>query len=161
MSFSSSTFFATRDQAAERRRKIVGTTNLTPQPMQTSRINPALLRFEIPDFASLSHERGNFVEPTPIRIRNRKMVPKRCGFRSNVAYGFMGHSRESILENGLEDDGSLVVDVAVEFWAKQPQSVLWDSNKKRKHSAETQSLITNDNLTTDLFRSRPFADLSF
>ena len=217
-SFSSSTFFATRDQAAERKRKVVGTTNLTPHPMEMSRINPALLRFEIPGFASLSHQRGNFVEPTPIRIlnkswhlrvyprghgmsrtdktlvscflsaseegspplqgttfwphevddfefsfriRNWKMVPKRCGFRPNVAYGFMGHSRESILENGLEDDGSLVVDVAVEFWAKQPQSGFWDSNKKRKHSAETQSLITNDNLTTELFQSRPFADLSF
>ncbi len=97
------------------------------------------------------------------RIQNWKMVPKRCGFRSNVAYGFMGHSRESILENGLEDDGSLVVDVAVEFWAPaQPQSLPWVSNKKRKHNAETQSsLITKDNLTTDLFQSRTFSDLSF
>lgn len=209
-SFSFSTFSDTRDQAVERKRKFEGTA------MQTSDINATLLRFQIPDFASLSHERGNFVEPRPIRIlnkswhlrvyprghgmsrtdktlvscflsasdeelpslqrtsfesqsvddfefsfriRNWRMVPKRCGFRSNMAYGFMGHSRENILENGLEDDGSLIVDVAVDFWAPQPQFVPWDSNKKQKRNAET--LAMNNNLTTDLFRSLPYADLSF
>jgi len=192
------------------------------KPMHSSpnNSNPALLRFEIPDFASLSHERGNFVEPRPIRIlnkswhlrvyprghemsrtdktlvscfltagdersafssqtrnhqsenkadnfefsfriRNWRMVPKRCGFRLGVAYGFMGHTREKILQNGLEEDGRLVIDVALGFSPQTPQPQFLHSNKKQKISVHTKRLVKNKNMGLDLVPSSEFADLSF
>ena len=96
------------------------------------------------------------------RIRNWTMISKRCGFRSDVAYGFMGHSRENILRKGLKEDGSLVVDVAIKFWPKSPQqSLSWYSNKKQKRNAVNNPCNTNSDLALQLFRSHEFADLFF
>ena len=97
------------------------------------------------------------------RIRNWRMFPKRCGFRSNVAYGFMGHTRENILQKGLQEDGSLVVEVALEFWpqSSKPQFMTWYSNKKQKRNAKTKSLDVDNNLALQLFRSPEFSDISF
>ena len=96
------------------------------------------------------------------RIRNWRMVPKRCGFRSDVAYGFMGHSRENILQKGLEEDGSLIIDVALKFWPKSPQqSSLWHSTKKQKLTTENNPCNVNSDLAVQLFRSHEYTDLSF
>ncbi len=96
------------------------------------------------------------------RIRDWRMLPKRCGFRTDVAYGFMGHSRESILQKGLETDGSLVVDVALKFWPKSPQqSLLSNSTKKRKLNTANTPYSMNSDLASQLFRSHEFTDLSF
>jgi len=104
------------------------------------------------------HETDDF--EFSFRIRNWRMIPKRCGFRSDVAYGFMGHSRENILQKGLEEDGSLVVDVALQFWPKsQPQSLSCHSNKKQKHNAAKNPY--NSDLALQLFHSHEFADLFF
>jgi len=196
----------TRKRDAERKQKFEGYQHFPP---------PAVLRFEIGDFAGLDHPKGSFVETRSIRsldkswhlrvyprghersrsdrilvscfltvsddngggdppsseaspyerndlefsfrIRDWKMAPKRCGFRTDVAYGFMGHTREKILEQGLNEDGTLVVDVALKFWSPPPPE-------------ETTATLTNQHLKKPklssalagkLARSDEFADLAF
>mmetsp|Transcript_13135 Transcript_13135/g.27780 ORF Transcript_13135/g.27780 Transcript_13135/m.27780 type:complete len:512 (+) Transcript_13135:269-1804(+) len=109
------------------------------------------------------------------RIKNWRMPPRRCGFRRDLKYGFMGHTREAILEKGLDANGTLVVGVEVRFSSrraqqlqlKQPQpqqtNAFYPSKKRR---IQARGRIARDEsrgapLARELYRSLEFADLAF
>jgi hypothetical protein len=97
-----------------------------------------------------------------LRIQNWRMVPRRCELRSDVAYGFMGHTREKILQQGLDEDGTLVVDVTLKFWSQPPQkTTVWYPNKKCKQKYNDNASYYNKNMGGQLFRSQEFADISY
>jgi hypothetical protein len=75
----------------------------------------------------------------------------------------MGHTREKILQQGLDEDGTLVVDVAIKYWSQPPlpppplqNTTVWYPNKKHK-----QKRNDNTNMGGQLFRSHEFTDISF
>ena len=83
------------------------------------------------------------------RIKDWRMPPRRCGFKTNLAYGFMGHTRDAILERGLNQDGALVVDVTLTFWSADDRR------------PDTKRRIRHLSLGEQLLRSPGFADIAF
>jgi len=101
------------------------------------------------------------------RIKDWRMPPRRCGFKTNLAYGFMGHSRDAILERGLDRDGTLVVDVTLTFWSADdrrssavPVGCGWHPNG-RTEKRRIRHLSPGGSLGERLLRSPTFADLTF
>jgi len=99
------------------------------------------------------------------RIQNWIMTPKRCAFRSNMAYGFMGHTREKILEHGIDKNGNLVVNVAVKLWSHIPpqtttieDNTIFYPNKKQKHQKISDCRY---DIAGKLYRSPKFTDIAF
>ena len=106
--------------------------------------------------ATEENDAGNNFEFS-FRIKNWRMPPRQCEFKTNVAYGFMGHSRKAILERGLNRDGTLVVEVALTFGsADRFTDASWYPSIHQKRQR-----IRHSSLAERLVRSPEFADIAF